>query len=307
MFGVRTQWYWSCFPSLRWLDANETGKPVRHIVILLSLPLLAGAAAPPRDKATVRPDQAHAKYFRPLQKTAPRPRAVGDPVVVNAASFLPGVCPGSIATIFGQNLTDVNGVVSAASTPLPLELGGVSVFVNGVQAPLYAVAYVNGEDQINFQVPFETDTGPGAAQVDVTSFGATTASLAVDSFTEDPGIFTYNGYAVAVHVDGSLITPTDPAAAGETIVLYTTGLGPVTIDVPDGYPAPSNPLAYTADPFQVLVEGEQASVLFSGLAPGFVGVYQLNVQLPRDLPSGDLDMQISTPYATSGITKLSVF
>ena len=169
------------------------------------------------------------------------------------------------------------------------------------------MAYANGEDQINFQVPFDIDTGPGAAQVEVTSFGETTASIAVDSFIEDPGIFTYNDYAVAVHVDGSLVTPTDPASAGETIIVYTTGLGPVTIDVPDGYPAPSNPLAYTADPFQVLVEGEQARVLFSGLAPGFVGVYQLNVTLPGDLPPGDLDVQISTPYATSGVAKLSVF
>jgi uncharacterized protein (TIGR03437 family) len=63
-----------------------------------------------------------------------------------------------------------------------------------------------------------------------------------DSFTEDPGIFIYNGYAWA-HADGSLVTPGDPANPGETIVLYTTGLGPVTVDVPDGFPAPSNPLA----------------------------------------------------------------
>ena len=268
---------------------------------------MAAAASPPQNKAHLPPAKAPVRYFRPTQKTAPKPRAAGDPVIVNAASFLPGVCPGSIATIFGQNLTDVNGVISANGTPLPLELGGVSVYVNGIQAPLYSVAYANGEDQINFQVPFETDTGPGAAHVEVTSLGDTTASLAVDSFTEDPGIFIYNGYAVAVHVDGSLVNPADPASAGETIVVYTTGLGPVTIDVPDGYPPSSNPLAYTADPFQALVEGEQAQVLFSGLAPGFVGVYQLNLTLPGDLPPGDLDMQISTPYSTSGIAKLSVF
>lgn len=280
---------------------------MKLISILLALPLVAGAAAPPRDKTHGPSDQAHVKYFRPPQKSAARPRTFGDPVVVNAASFLPGICPGSIATIFGLNLTDVNGVVSAGGTPLPLQLGGVSVFVNGVRAPLYSVAYANGEDQINFQVPFDAPTGPGAAQVEVTSFGETTAVINVDSFTEDPGIFLYNGYAVAVHVDGSLVTPRDPAAAGETIILYTTGLGPVSLDVPDGYPAPSNPLAYTADPFQVLVEGEPARVLFSGLAPGFVGVYQLNLILPVDLPPGDLDLQISTPYATSGIAKLSVF
>lgn len=281
---------------------------MKRITILLALPLLAGAAAQPPNKAPAPHNKkTHVRYFRAPQKTAPRPRIAGDPVVVNAASFLPGICPGSIATIFGQDLTDVNGVISASGTPLPLELGGVSVYVNGVPAALYSVAYANGEDQINFQVPFETDTGLGAADVEVTSLGVTTAVLTVDSFTEDPGIFTYNGYAVAVHADGALVTPADPAGAGETIVIYTTGLGPVTVDVPDGYPAPTNPLAYTVDPFQMLVEGEQTRVYFSGLAPGFVGVYQLNVTLPGDLPSGDLDVEISTPYATSGVAKLSVF
>jgi len=227
--------------------------------------------------------------------------------VVNAASFLPGISPGGLATIFGNNLTDVSGVVTAGGTPLPFQLAGVEVHVNGTPAPLFSVAFANGEDQISFQVPFETDTGPGAVTIDVVSFGTTTASLVVDSFTEDPGIFVYNGFAVAAHVDGKLVTPDDPAGPGETIVLYATGLGPVTVDVPDGAPAPSNPLAYTEDPFQAFVGGEQCSVPFSGLAPGFVGVYQLNLTLPRDLPSGNLDIQISTPYASSGITKLPVF
>jgi uncharacterized protein (TIGR03437 family) len=269
-------------------------------IALAAMPLLCAAAGPAPAKPSTR-------YFRQLQGAHPKPRNPGDPVVVNAASFLPGVSPGGIATIFGQNLTDVGGVIAATSSPLPLQLGGVSVFVNGIAAPLYSVAYANGEDQINFQVPFETDTGPGAVQVDVVSEGQTTASIITDSFTEDPGIFTYNGFAVAAHVDGALVTPSDAAEPGETIVLYTTGLGPVTVDVPDGVAAPSDPLAYTVDPFQALVEGEQCRVLFSGLAPGFVGVYQLNLVLPSDLPSGNLDLQISTPYATSGIVQLPVF
>jgi uncharacterized protein (TIGR03437 family) len=171
---------------------------------------------------------------------------------------------------------------------------------------MYSITSSSGEDQISFQVPFETPTGPGAAQINVVSQNQTTASVVADSFTEDPGIFTVNGFAVATHLDGSLVTPAQPAYPGETIVLYATGLGPLTIDVTDGYPPPSNALAFTVDPSQVLVNGEQCSVLFSGLAPEFVGVYQLNLTLPTDLPFGDLDIQISTPSATSGIAKLSV-
>ena len=100
---------------------------MKLLIILLSIPLLSAAAAPPRDKVHLPPKKAHLPYFRPPQKTVPKPRAVGDPVVVNAASFLPGICPGSIATVFGQDLTDVNGISSAVSTPLPFELGGVSI------------------------------------------------------------------------------------------------------------------------------------------------------------------------------------
>ena len=272
---------------------------MKLITIALAIPLLSSTAPVPA-KSDLR-------YFRQLREVPAKPYATGDPVVVNAASFLPGVCPGGIAIIFGQNLNNVGIETAARGTPLPDQLAGVSVYVNGIAAPLYSVSSSNEQEQITFQVPFETDTGPGAAQIDVVSHDETTASVVVDSFTQDPGIFTYNGFAVAIHMNGSLVTPVDPAFPGETIVLYTTGLGPLTFDVADGYPPPSNALAYTVDPFQVLVNSEQCSVLFSGLAPGFVGVYQLNLTLPLDLPFGDLDIQISTPSATSAIAKLSVF
>ena len=81
----------------------------------------------------------------------------------------------------------------------------------------------------------------------------------------------------------------------------------MTVDVPDGVAAPASPLAYTEDPFDVLVYGEPCRVLFSGLAPGFVAVYQLNIVLPSDLPPGDVDIEISSPYASSGKAKVAIF
>jgi uncharacterized protein (TIGR03437 family) len=229
---------------------------------------------------------------------------------VNAASFLPGVSPGGLATIFGQDLTTVNGSVFANRNPLPTSLAGVEVDVNGVPAPIFSVAYANGEDQISFQVPYHTDTGPNAVVIDVFDFGDQVASIVSDSFIEDPGIFTYgsNSYAVAVHsFDGSLVGPNNPAAPGETMILYVTALGPLSIDLPDGFGAPSDPLAYTIDPFDVLVDGEPCRVLFSGLGPGFVGLYQLNLVLPLDLRSGNLRIQITSPYASSQVATLPVF
>lgn len=229
--------------------------------------------------------------------------------MVNAASYLPGVSPGGLATIFGQDLSTVADVVIAKIIPLPTELAGVSVAVNGVFAPMLSVAYNGSEDQISFQVPFATSTGPEAVQLEIFNNGISLVTIITDSFVEDPGIFMYNGnYAVAVRAsDYTLISPDDPASPGEVLTLFTTGLGPVSIDVPDGVPGPFDPLAYTQDPFQVLVNNELCDVLFSGLAPGFVGLYQLNLALPSDLPSGNLDLQITSQYASSNIATLPVF
>jgi uncharacterized protein (TIGR03437 family) len=60
------------------------------------------------------------------------------------------------------------------------------------------------------------------------------------------------------------------------------------------------------DPFQVIVAGQSSRVLFSGLAPGFVGLYQINLQLPFNLPAGNLDIQITSPFADSQVATLPV-
>jgi len=230
-------------------------------------------------------------------------------VIVNAASYLPGISPGGLATIFGKDLSHVADVVVANTNPLPTLLANVSVKVNGRSAPIFSVSYNGTEDQISFQVPYRTETGPNAAEVQVYDGGNLVADIITDSFTEDPGIFVYQGkYAIAVSTtNNSLIGPNNPASGGDVIVLYTTGLGRLTLDLQDGYGAPSSPLAYTSDPFQVVVNGQQCQVLFSGLGPGFVGLYQINLVLPRNLPSGDLNMQILSQYGDSAIVKLPVF
>jgi uncharacterized protein (TIGR03437 family) len=247
-------------------------------------------------------------YYRPRSAAQVKPRQPGQPAVVNAASFLPGVSPGSLATIFGQDLSNVADVVVANSNPLPTQLGGVTVLVNGIAAGIYSVAFANGEDQISFQVPWETNIGPDAARIDILDDGFHVASVSTDSFTEDPGIFTDNGFALAVNWrTGDLIGPDNPAAPGDIIILFTTGNGPVSLNIADRWAAPLDSLAYTVDPFQAMIAGEQIEVLFSGLAPGFVGLYQLNLRLPRDLPPGNLDLQITSPFANSGVVKLPVF
>lgn len=275
---------------------------MKHVISRIVLVCILGLPAVAAPAAVKKP------FYRQQHSAAARPRQAGGAVVVNAASFEPGISPGGLATIFGVDLTSVSGVVIAPRLPLPTVLADVSVLVNGIPAPIYSIAFANGEDQISFQVPYEAPTGPGAAQVDVFDGPDETASIIADSFTKDPGIFVYNGnYALAVHAsDGALVGPNDPAAAGEVLVLYVTGLGPLSIALADGFGAPSAPLAYTIDPFQVVLDGEDSEVLFSGLAPGFVGVYQINFRVPFDAAFGNLNLQIQSPYASSLGTVLPV-
>jgi uncharacterized protein (TIGR03437 family) len=281
----------------------------RNTALFLVLSAIPLVAAPPEKTP----------FFRPRERSgihqsagySKQPHASPRAVAVNAASFLTGISPGGLATIFGQDLSDVTGIVEATTEPLPTVLANVEVDVNGIPAPLFTVAYSGGEDQINFQVPYAAPTGPGAAHIQVYNSNDLVADFFTDSFTEDPGIFTYssngvNDYAVAFLPDGSLIGPNNAALPGDVLILYTTGLGPLTVDLQDGYGAPISPLAYTEDPFQALVDGEPCSVQFSGLAPGFVALYQINLQLPSDLPAGNLNLQITSQYASSGVVTLPV-
>ena len=303
---------------MRLRAASETYEPGRRLTVMkyvlgICLALSSALLAAPPSEVPV----AKNRFNRPSQRTGvpqqqQHVRQAGDSanaVAVNAASYLPGVSPGGLSTIFGQNLSDVSGIVQATTEPLPYVLADVEVDVNGIRAPLFTVAYNGQEDQINFQVPYGAPTGPSAVDIQVYNHGRLVADFITDSYTEDPGIFTYgsNNYAVAfLGLDGSLIGPTNPAFPGDILVLYTTGLGPLSVNLPDGYGAPTNPLAYTVDPFQVLVDGSNCSVLFSGLAPGFVALYQINFRLPSNLPAGNLSLQITSPYASSGTVILPV-
>lgn len=275
------------------------------LALLFFTPLYATGG---EGQQVVAPQAKHPKYYRPAGAKALPRQLSSDVAIVNSASFLLGVSPGGLATIFGHNLTDISGTVIAGTNPLPTSLSDVSVTVNGIYAPIYAMAYANGEDQISVQIPYGTDTGPGAVVVKVFDYGNLTGSVQADSYDEDPGIFMYQGnYALAQRFpDYSLVGPGNPAARGDILILYVTGLGPLSINLRDGYGAPSSPAATTTDPFQVVVAGENCRVFFSGLAPGFVGLYQINLQLPGDLPAGDLDIQILSQFANSQTATLPV-
>jgi adhesin/invasin len=178
--------------------------------------------------------------------------------------------------------------------------------VNGLAAPLLAVASLPAYQQINFVVP---DIGyASTAEVIVSNNGVASLPVRASVFLAQPGVFTTDAvHAAAQHgSDYSAISAMHPAQRGEQIIVYATGLGPVQPPVLAGYPAPATPLSVTWIPPFVQVGGSQAKVLFSGLAPGFSGLYQLNVIIPASVSPGELDLVVSIGDESSKTTKLFV-
>lgn len=216
--------------------------------------------------------------------------------VTNAARpFTSGLPLGGIATLFGKGITNVTGIVSATSMPLPAEISGTSVILNGIRAPLLAVANVDGKEQVNFQVP--SNLAPPLV-LRVSNNGSQSFPILVPISRSLPGIFTIDGTRGAIlhSADFRPVTPSDPAAKGEVVVIYATGLGPVQPDPGLGNPASDAPLSVTTDTVSATVGGATSEVLFSGLAPGFVGLNQVNIRIPDDAPSGDVDVVLAVTF-----------
>jgi uncharacterized protein (TIGR03437 family) len=226
--------------------------------------------------------------FNGKQQSATQPPSVS--AVVNAASYQPGTSAGALATLFGTNLSPAVGIESPGGA---VSYKGVSVTVGGRLAPLFAIANVNGEEQINFQVPTEVSTSGAAEPVQVNnngSIGATNVAIA----PIQPGVFEYvpsgssTPYGVIVNQDGSTAGPSNPAPRGSTVVMYMTGLGPKSPPLETGQLGPV-PLAYTTNAVVVTINKVSAQVLFSGAAPGFIGLDQVNFTIPADAPVGSAD------------------
>ncbi len=211
--------------------------------------------------------------------------ALLDGGVVNGASFAPfpnPIAAGAIVALFGSNLAA--DTVEASTVPLPTTLGATQVLMNGIAAPLFFVS----TGQINAQVPWQL-AGNGTINVRVVNANQPSNTAVPSLLDGSPGIFTLPGTATAIitHADGSLVTTASPAARGEVVILYAAGLGPVTNAPASGAAGPSDPLARVVANALVQVGDKFATVLFAGLSPGFVALYQMNIQLPNDAPLGD--------------------
>lgn len=213
--------------------------------------------------------------------------------VANAASYAPitsPITPGELIGLYGSGLA--TATLTAPKLPLPTNLGGVSVSINGRPAPIYLVS----PGQIVCVVPYATETA-SYGKIIVTNNGIASNPVTVFTETAAPGIFTVGqngiGDGATVHANNSLVTSANPAKFGETVTVYLTGLGAVTPAVADGTAAPSKPLALAVNQIDVFVEGVKAPVTYAGLAPGFVGLYQINFVVPTTPDQGEVFLDIS--------------
>lgn len=199
--------------------------------------------------------------------------------VVSIASYQPSTAPGGLIGIFGRNLA---GSDTGSGTPLPVIRGGTCVTINNVPAPLMLAS----SGQINLQVPPTLAAGRYPLVVRSVDQKAASAPATLTVSKYAPAVFVdANGQAAIFHQDGRAVNKDAPARRDQRLVIYATGLGATKGGrVTAGVPAPSSPVAVT-DKVQVyfgdsrLKEAEMI-VNWSGLAPGFIGLNQINITVP---------------------------
>jgi uncharacterized protein (TIGR03437 family) len=226
--------------------------------------------------------------------------------VVHAASFAPAapLAPGSIISVFGANLAP--SPAGASTLPLPKTLAGASLQVGGYEAPLF----YSSSGQVNAQLPFEVAAAT-RPQLIVKGADFVTVPETITVAAARPGIFTTNqqgtGQGMIMDVANRLVDSTNPAKAGDVVVVYCTGLGATNPAVRSGEAAPASPLAKVVTPVTVTIGGQPAVVQFAGLTPGFVGLYQVNAQIPAGVtPSAAVSLVLSQDGVPSNTVTLGV-
>jgi uncharacterized protein (TIGR03437 family) len=264
------------------------------------------------------------------------PPAISTGGVLNAVSFAVDasnhaspVAPGTLVQVYGSNLGAAEA--HAAGAPFPKSLGGVSIKFNGVQAAIKDVVPGGPFPFVNAQVPFEV--APGTLEVNANVNGVDSPAEQTTIIPSSPGVFTIppngQGYGILVFSDASspnpckcrlaapssvdLGYPTAPIARGTGAFFYAAGLGEMTppVNDGDGTTDPNNPSIANLKPAVWIGDGTtnvQVTPLFAGQAPGFPGVYQINIVVPNNAPTGNVSLWLTTPdgSVTSNKAKIAV-
>jgi len=209
--------------------------------------------------------------------------------IVSAAGGYGWPSPGSLISVYGANI-GADELIVATEFPLPTSLKEISLLVNGQPIPLLAVT----PWQINAQLPQTVPSGTAAFQVRYAG-GSLSPLVNVDVASVAPETFAIRFFrgdvlyqqAAAFHAGTRILADeSHPAAAGETLEIYGTGLGLTDPVVAAGIASPASPLARAVQTPHVQIGLLDATVTFAGLTPGLAGVYQVNAIVPAGVPSG---------------------
>jgi uncharacterized protein (TIGR03437 family) len=199
---------------------------------------------------------------------------------------------GSILPVRGSGLA---GSTRQALFPLPRELEGVRYLVGGEPMPLLSVS----PTVVWFQVAFEMEARAGPLRCELESSspfdGGSTSKSVVRRL---PNFFSDEryGYLVLAHEDfRSLVTRNDPARPEEVVHAYAVGLGPVAPRMTTGVPTPTDRLFRLVDDFDCRAGTQPLEVLFAGLAPGMIGIYQVSVRMPKAWPGDYFMLSCGSP------------
>jgi uncharacterized protein (TIGR03437 family) len=222
-----------------------------------------------------------------VQQSGPLVSAITPGGVVNDATFSRGpVAPGSIVAVFGTELAASNYVALAGSLP-NVSPPTNSPFLLPSSGDQFGIYYWS-PTQWNLQIP--TDLAPGPYWLLMGESVAVPFTVAAVA----PYIFNWgSNHGSILNADNSLNTPQTPAAAGSAIQVYLTGQGAVNPQLTTRQAAPSGPLSYVTATTTATIDGAPVNVPFSGMAPGFVGLCQVNVAIPNDLSHGQHKLVIN--------------
>jgi uncharacterized protein (TIGR03437 family) len=221
---------------------------------------------------------------------SPLPPSITPSSFANAASGAVGLVPCGLSTVIGSGVApNVTGVISGINPvgPLSYTLGGFSMTVNGIPAPIQAISNQNGVQQVNFQTPCEV--APGSATVVLTVNGVTTTITGVQINQVEPGIFYYTGsngkpYGVVISAaDGSYVTPSNYAVRGGKYFLLVTGLGQATPTLVSNNTGQDQTVNLNT---VVGVSNAGVAVISAEYSPGLVGVYAVEFQIPTTTATG---------------------
>ncbi len=219
--------------------------------------------------------------------------------IVNAADFSQNTAPGSLISLIGSNLSPVSQ--ASSTTPLPTALGESCLTVNGVPVPML---FASGE-QINAQIPYQVD---GNVTLILRTPGGVSDNFNLTILPAAPSIFRSgtNGPesqlpAVVRARNNEIVTVSNPIHRDDVISIYLTGMGNTSPAVEAGFPGGSSPVATPLIAPSVRIGGVALAVEFAGLAPGQVGVYQINARVPRNTPTG-FDLPLNVAQGGQGTT-----